>query len=91
MDFRSDTPWTDADIDRLASMYFATPKTPVEVMAARLGRTTNAIWTEVSRRGVSKPGAQIRTCLPCDRDFFSSWIGERICQFCKKSEMMRCA
>jgi hypothetical protein len=29
--------------------------------------------------------------MPCGRSFFSSWIGERICGFCKSRELMRCA
>ena len=88
---RQGTSWSDADIERLASLYFSEPKPPIEVMATELGRSTKAVFTEISRLGMAKRGAEIRTCMPCDRSFFSSWIGERICSFCKGSELMRCA
>jgi hypothetical protein len=81
------TPWSDADIERLARLYFSDPKPPIEVMAKTLGRTTPSVFTELSRLGMAKRGAKMRPCLPCSRTFFSSWIGERICSLCKKSEL----
>jgi len=30
-----------------------------------------------------------RTCLKCDRMFYSSWEGERICKRCKDSHAWR--
>ena len=66
MDFRSETPWTDADISLLAEMYFAVPRPPTEVMADRLGRSTKAIWSGVSKLGMSQPGAKLRTSSDTD-------------------------
>jgi hypothetical protein len=84
-------PWSNADIERLAHLYFSDPKPPVEVIAETLGRTVPSVFTELSRLGVARRGAKLRACMPCGRSFFSAWIGERICSFCKSSELMRCA
>ena len=32
---------------------------------------------------------KIRRCLSCKKEFESSWIGERICIFCKRSSKFR--
>jgi hypothetical protein len=87
----SKAPWSDDDVERLARLYFSVPKPPIEVIAENLGRTVPSVFTELSRVGMAKPGAQLRACMPCERSFFSSWIGERICGFCKSSELMRSA
>jgi hypothetical protein len=84
-------PWLDDDIERLGRLYFSDPRPPIEEMAAALGRTTKSVFTELSRLGMAKRGVKMRACLPSSRTFFSSWIGERICRFCKNSEIMRCA
>jgi hypothetical protein len=84
-------PWLEADIERLGRLYFSDPRPPIEVMAETLGRTVPSVFTELSRVGMAKPGAKLRGCMPCTRQFYSSWIGERICSFCKNSEIMRCA
>ncbi len=90
--FRNDrTSWSGEDIKRLAELYFSQPKPPIEDMAFQLGRTPSAVFTELSRLGMAKPGVKLRSCMPCTRLFFSSWIGERICSYCKESEIMRCA
>lgn len=83
--------WSDADVDRLAKLYFSQPKPSVDAMAETLGRTRGAVWTVISRLGMAAPGAKMRTCMPCDKPFYSSWIGERICSYCKSSELLRCA
>lgn len=49
------TPWTDADRDRLAAMYFSGLKPSIEEMAASLGRTTGSAFGEICRMGMSKP------------------------------------
>jgi hypothetical protein len=87
-------PWSGADIDKLIQMYFSVPKPSIGEMAAKLGRTEKAVWTEISRLGMAKRGAAIRKCLgpnDCERPFFSTWIGHRICGYCESSEVMRCA
>jgi hypothetical protein len=83
--------WTEQQINLLASMYFSVPKTPIEEMAAALGRTPKATWTEISRRGMAKPGAKPRLCMTCRRSFFSGHIGNRICVKCTKQNQLECA
>lgn len=89
------TSWSDADIGRLADLYFSVPRPSIDEIASQLGRTKKAVWTEISRLGMSKPGAKLRACLGhvCDgrKRFFSSSINERICSFCKQTKRMRCA
>ena len=85
------TTWSDADVDRLAGLYFSVPKPPIEDMAAKLGRTTSAVFTEISRLGMAKPGAKIRKCKPCERPFFSWGSGNWICDRCKQTDLVRCA
>jgi hypothetical protein len=82
--------WTDADREVLVDLYLENPRPSVEVMAAKLGRTRQAISTEASRLGLRAPGSQSRKCLPCQRPFFSSWIGHRICPRCEPL-VMECA
>jgi hypothetical protein len=85
-------PWTDADRDRLAIMYFTVPRMPIDEMAAALGRTTTSVFTEICRMGMSKPGARLRPCLPCGRKlFFSCQIGNRICRRCVRIHQRECA
>ena len=84
-------PWLEDDIERLGRLYFSDPRPPIEEMAAALGRSTKSVFTELCRVGMAKRGAKLRACMPCSRQFYSSWIGERICGFCKGSELMRCA
>ena len=91
MDFRSETTWTDADISLLAEMYFTSPRTPTGIMADRLGRSIPSVWAEISRLGMSQPGAKLRTCLPCNREFFSTHIGNRICNWCVRVHQLECA
>jgi hypothetical protein len=83
--------WSDADRERLALMYFASPKPSVEEMGMALGRTPKAIWTEVSHLGMAKAGAKQRPCMTCTRPFFSSHAGNRICMRCIKQNHLECA
>ncbi|MEH2499562.1 hypothetical protein V1294_006041 [Bradyrhizobium sp. AZCC 1678] len=43
--------WSDADINRLARLYFSVPRPSIDEIASQLGRTKKAVWTEVSRLG----------------------------------------
>lgn len=89
---RNDTSaWTPAQNERLASVYFTVPKPSIAEMADVMGRTPHAVWTQISRLGMAKPGAQLRRCMPCGKSFYSSWIGNRICSRCAESEVLRCA
>ncbi|MCA6098147.1 hypothetical protein [Bradyrhizobium australafricanum] len=82
--------WTEAEREVLVDLYLTNPRPSMDVMAAKLGRTKDAISTEVSRLCLRVPGAQPRKCLPCQRPFFSSWIGYRICPRCELL-VMECA
>lgn len=92
---RSGEPWIEVDVEKLAKLYFTSPRIHVDKIALALGRTTGAVQTEVSRLGMAQPGAKLRICLGevCGgrRRFFSSAPGNRICQRCAKSEVYRCA
>lgn len=92
---RSGDSWSDADVEKLAALYFSSPRLPTHDIAAALGRTPKAVQTEASRLGMTQPGAKLRTCLGevCGgrRKFFSSAPGQRICQRCRESEVYRCA
>lgn len=83
--------WSDVEINRLADLYFSTPKPSIDAMAAALGRTKHAVWTEISRLGMAAPGAKMRTCRPCERPFFSWGSGNWICNRCKSSGLLRYA
>jgi hypothetical protein len=85
------TPWSPALNEKLAQIYFQDPKPSITEMAAALGRTPHATWTQISRLGMATPGAKVRRCLPCGRSFYSSWIGNRICSWCAESDELRCA
>ncbi|WP_038965588.1 hypothetical protein [Bradyrhizobium diazoefficiens] len=76
-------PWTPADRQHLADLYMKDPRPGVQEMAVKLGRAPRAIQTEASRLGLNSPGAQPRKCMPCQRMFFSAWIGNRICARCE--------
>lgn len=85
------TPWSDADITKLAELYFSVPKIAPADMAAQLGRSVKALQTEISRLGMARPGAKVRKCAPCKRPFYSWGSGNWICSRCKLSAEFRCA
>ena len=55
--------WSDEDVAKLASLSFSYPRPAIEVIAAKLGRSTSAIQTEMSKIGLTKRGAKLRPCL----------------------------
>jgi hypothetical protein len=77
--FNQGAPWSDADIQKLAELYFSNPKKrPFDAVIAALGRTRGAIQSEISRRGMAAPGAKLRPCLGAEcygRRLFSSEPG----------------
>ena len=83
--------WTDDKTIRLAELYFCVPKPSIDEMAAAVGHTRSATWNQISRLGMATPGAKLRRCMPCDRKFFSTHSGNRICSRCHGSELLRCA
>ncbi len=60
---RSGEPWTEVDVEKLAKLYFTSPRIHVDKIALALGRTTGAVQAEVSRLGMAQPGAKLRICL----------------------------
>jgi hypothetical protein len=85
------TPWTPEQTEELAKKFFSDPKPSIATKAAAMGRTPHATWTYISRIGMATPGAAVRKCLPCDRKFYSSHVGNRMCTWCLESEELRCA
>lgn len=85
------TAWTAEQTAKLAGLFFTDPKPSIGEMAATMGRTPYAVWTQIARLAMSTPGAKLRKCLPCDRPFYSSHIGNRMCQHCLESQGLRCA
>lgn len=83
--------WSDSDVTQLARLYFSTPKPSIDAMTAELGRTRHSVWTVISRLGMAQPGAKMRACMRYERPLLSSWNGQRICSFCKYSQLLRCA
>jgi hypothetical protein len=79
-------PWTDADEDVLTELYAETGG-DVRPIAARMGRTTTAIWTKCSYMGLAVTGndVRLRRCLGdgCGKMFMSPDKGVRICSRCK--------
>jgi hypothetical protein len=74
--------WTEQQIILLASLIRGEELSNAAI-AIRMGRTEPAIATAVSRYGARDPNAQLRTCRPCRRPFFSMHIGNRICGQCR--------
>jgi hypothetical protein len=84
-------PWTDADRDRLANLYFTVPKPSIEVICGGARQDDQSRLHRDLPHGHVEARREAAGLLACRRSFYSSWIGERICGFCKSSELMRCA
>jgi hypothetical protein len=82
--------WTEQQIIWLASLVRDEGLSNAEA-AIRMGRTEPSIATAVSRYGARDPKAQMRTCMPCRRPFFSMHLGNRICGQCIKRHSLECA
>jgi hypothetical protein len=82
--------WTEEQVLQLASLVRVDHLSNASV-AVRMGRTESSIATAVSRYAVRDPRAQLRTCLPCDRKFFSMHIGNRMCSRCVQRNHLECA
>ena len=93
--------WSNADTEKLAALYRAAlierdlkPKNrfgqpaPIDFdsIGVALGRTASAIMSEVSRAGIHRADAKLRTCLgpSCrgERKFWSESVGNRMCGRC---------
>ncbi|WP_256805782.1 hypothetical protein [Bradyrhizobium sp. Bra64] len=67
-------PWSEADIDELTDLYAETGSN-VRAIAAKMGRSTTAIWTKASYLGLAVTGndVKLRRCLGdgCGKMFMS--------------------
>jgi hypothetical protein len=82
-------PWDDDEVDMLAGLYFVDhDNRSYAAMVMTLGRSKKAIQTEISRRGMTQPGAKLRLCIGAEcygrRKFFSASPAQRICQRCRR-------
>jgi hypothetical protein len=82
--------WTEQQIILLVSLVRGEGFSNAEA-AIKIGHTEPLIATAVSRYGARDPRAQLRTCMPCRRPFFSMHIGNRICGQCIKRHSLVCA
>lgn len=81
-------PWTDADIDELTGLYTETGG-DCRAIAARMGRSLNAIWTKASYLRLAVTGNdELRKCLGdgCGKKFLSPDKEVRICSRCKMNK-----
>lgn len=88
-------PWSEEEIDRLARLY--AQQLSNAAIAKELGRAESAIAIKATRlsfparatlRRDAKSGApriKLRHCLCCQRLFFSSHAGNRMCDPCRGS------
>ena len=87
-------PWPDADAALLMQLY-TDGETDIDTIAARLGRTREAVYCKANRMGLGVlrrgAGAKVRRCMPCQKNFWSTWIGNRICADCTRSLDLECA
>jgi len=81
--------WTEQEIVWLTSLVRDEGLSNVEA-AVRMGAPNCR-----SHRGVAlrrpDPRANLRTCMPCRRPFFSMHIGNRVCGQCIKRHSLECA
>ncbi|MCE6959654.1 GcrA family cell cycle regulator [Cereibacter sphaeroides] len=91
--------WSDEEIDQLIDLW-GKNLSNFEI-GERIGRRENAVAIKASRlklppkavaqvqlalgRTSRRPGAKVRPCLCCQRQFFSEGPGNRICDTCKSS------
>lgn len=102
--------WTMAEQARLTTLYRAavavrdaSPRgrygqpaiLDLESIAIALGRSVGAVMGEVTRMGLARRNAQLRSCLGplCQgqRQFFSDGPGNRMCTRCLDAAELRCA
>lgn len=92
---RSGDAWSSDDVALLAALYFAKPRPPSGEIAIKLGRSVLAVQSEISRQGMARPGAKLRTCVGVgccgERQFFSTDRANRICPRCSQDPIYRYA
>jgi hypothetical protein len=82
--------WTTQQIPQLVE-YARVQGMGNAAIAVLMGRGESAIATAISRYAVRNPDATLRKCMPCQRPFFSTHIGNRICGGCLKIHQLECA
>jgi hypothetical protein len=82
--------WTAAAVTELIALVHEHGLNNVEI-AQRTNRTVSAVSTAISRYAVRVPGAKLRRCMPCEKPFFSTHVGNRICGMCVKNLELECA
>lgn len=89
--------WTDSETAKLAELW--SRGDDIEQIAEALGRSVSAVQTKAGRMSLparrwptrQHSTARIRPCMCCGNTFFSTWIGNRICEPCKESDLYRSA
>ncbi|MBR0822412.1 hypothetical protein [Bradyrhizobium liaoningense] len=59
---------------------------PLDEIAAAFNATPSGISTAISRFRV-KPGATLRSCMCCEKPFFSAGLYNRLCASCSTGEL----
>ena len=91
--FRDRASWTDAEVLKLAKLCHGQSNPDFAALETEFGRSASAIKTAFSRNGISNPSNKPRTCLRCDRTFWSEGSGNRKCKRCqhRRAHEMECA
>lgn len=92
-------PWSNPARVELADLWLRRPMLPVAEISRRIGRTTAALQTVVSRLGL--PGREtipldalaairrtgrLRGCMTCQRQFFSTGPEHRLCDLHRRGD-----
>ena len=86
-------PWTEAEVELLMELW---PTHSVEKIAAKIDRRPHIISKKARIIGLAAPSKKstarptsdrqapaTRSCLCCDRKFWSAHVGNRLCGICK--------
>jgi hypothetical protein len=84
--------WNEANRDRLTHMYVELRMTPTEI-GQEMRIDTPVIHNALHRYSIRRPteGGKARPCLYCRKTFWSTHIGNRLCDPCKEREEFKCA
>ena len=86
-------PWTEPEVELLMALW---PTHSIEKIAAKIDRRPHIVSKKAriiglaapSKRSTARPVSErqtpaIRSCLCCDKKFWSSHVGNRMCAICK--------
>jgi hypothetical protein len=73
-------------------MYIELRMTPTEI-GQEMRIDTPVIHNALHRYAIRRPtvDGKARACMCCSKTFWSTWIGNRVCDPCKDREEYRCA